>query len=88
MTELTSSIEYPLDFPIKIMGLNRADFVRSMLTLVRAHAPDLDETTLQTRLSREGKYLSLTVTVRAVSREQLDALYTALSDHPAVAMAL
>ncbi len=88
MTALDSIIEYPVDFPIKIMGLNRTDFVPSMLTLVRTHAPDLDDTTLQTRLSREGKYLSLTLTIRAVSREQLDALYLSLSDHPAVSMAL
>jgi len=88
MPELDSIIEYPLDFPIKVMGLNQAGFKPAMMALVRRHAPDFDEATLETRPSREGKYVSLTVTIRAVSREQLDALYQALSDHPMVAMAL
>ena len=88
MSELDSVIAYPLDFPVKIMGLNQAGFTPAMVELVRRHAPDFDPATLETRPSREGKYLSLTVTIRAVSREQLDGLYQALSDHPLVAMAL
>jgi len=88
MPELDSIIEYPLDFPVKIMGLNNARFAPTMLHLVRRHAPDLDESTVESRPSREGKYVSLTVTIRATSREQLDALYQALSDHPLVVMAL
>ncbi len=88
MPELDSVIEYPLDFPIKVMGLNRPGFAAAVVALVRVHAPDFDATTLETRPSREGKYLSLTATIRAVSREQLDALYQALSEHPMVAMTL
>jgi len=88
MADLDSIIEYPLDFPIKIMGLNSATFRPTMVALVRHHAPDFDETTVTERPSREGKYLSLTVTIRATSRQQLDGLYQALSDHPLVAMAL
>ncbi|MGA2551891.1 MAG: DUF493 domain-containing protein [Burkholderiaceae bacterium] len=88
MPELESLIEYPVDFPIKIMGLNHPAFVPTMTALVIRHAPDFDPATLESRLSREGKYLSLTVTIRAVSREQLDALYLALSDHPMVSAAL
>lgn len=88
MTELDSLIQYPLDFPIKILGLNQPDFVPTMIALVRRHAPDFDAATLLTRPSREGKYVSLTVTICAVSREQLDGLYQALSDHPMVSAAL
>jgi putative lipoic acid-binding regulatory protein len=88
MGELESLIEYPLDFPIKIMGPNHPAFVPTMTALVLSHAPDFDPATLETRSSREGKYLSLTATIRAVSREQLDALYQALSDHPMVSAAL
>lgn len=88
MAELDSIIEYPLDFPIKIMGLNTPGFTPAMLALVRQHAPDFDAASLETRPSREGKYISLTVTIRATSRTQLDALYQALSDHPMVSMAL
>lgn len=88
MTQLESLLQYPVDFPVKILGPNHPDFVPTMTALVRRHAPDFDASTLMTRPSREGKYLSLTVTIRAVSREQLDGLYQALSDHPMVSAAL
>jgi len=88
MAELDSIIQYPLDFPIKIMGLNQPAFVPEMLALVRRHAPDFDAGSLETRPSREGKYVSLTIVIHAVSRAQLDSLYQALSDHPMVSMAL
>jgi hypothetical protein len=55
---------------------------------VRRHAPDFDPATLEMRSSRAGKYLSLTCTIRAVSREQLDELYRELCDHPMVTMVL
>ncbi len=87
--ELTASlIEYPCDFPIKVMGKTQAGFAQAILALVKRHAPDFDETTVGMRPSREGKYLSLTFTIRATSREQLDAIYTELSEHPMVNMAL
>jgi uncharacterized protein len=88
VTELASIIEYPLDFPIKVLGPNRAGFVEQVASIVRNHAPDFDPLTLEQRPSREGRFLSVTVTIRATSREQLDALYQALSDHPMVSMAL
>lgn len=83
-----SLIEYPVDFPIKVMGKTQPGFAQEMLALVKKHAPDFDESTVEMRSSREGKFLSLTFTIRAVSRMQLDALYQDLSDHPMVQMAL
>ena len=88
MSELDSIIEYPIDFPIKVMGLNRPEFTAAMTALVLRHAPDFDLTTIEVRPSREGRYLSLTMTIHATGREQLDALYRELSDHPMVTMAL
>ena len=88
MPDLDSVIEYPLEFPIKVMGLNSPEFKPAMIAIFRRHAPDLDESTIETRSSREAKYLSLTISIHAVSREQLDALYGELSDHPLVSMAL
>ena len=88
MPELDSVIAYPLEFPIKVMGLNRPEFKPAMIGVFRRHAPDLDETKIEARSSREAKYLSLTITINAVSREQLDALYGELSDHPMVSMTL
>ena len=66
----------------------KESFAQEMLALVKRHAPDFDESTVGMRPSREGKYLSLTFEIRATSRQQLDALYRDLSDHPMVQMAL
>ncbi len=88
MPDLDSVIEYPLEFPIKVMGLNQPAFRTAMIVVFRKHAPDFDESTIEVRSSREAKYVSLTISINAVSREQLDALYSDLSDHPLVTMAL
>lgn len=89
MTEPTESlIEYPSDFPIKIMGLMHDQFAQTMVELVTLHDPDFDASKMETRPSSAGKYLALTVTVRATSREQLDTLYRALSSHPMVKVVL
>jgi putative lipoic acid-binding regulatory protein len=88
MPELDSIIEYPIEFPVKVMGLNRPDFVPTMIAVFTKHAPDFDPATIVTRESREAKYLSLTMSILATGREQLDALYRELSDHPMVTMAL
>jgi putative lipoic acid-binding regulatory protein len=84
----TSPIEYPGDFPIKVMGHTQEGFAQVVLDIVRRHAPDFDGATMEMRSSRQGKYLSLTCTVRATSREQLDALYRELSSHPMVKIVL
>jgi uncharacterized protein len=86
--ETESVIEYPCDFPIKVLGRTQAGFAQSILELVRDHVPDFDGSTIQMKSSRQGKYLSVTCTVRATSRQQLDALYRALCDHPMVVMVL
>jgi putative lipoic acid-binding regulatory protein len=88
MTVPDSLIEYPVEFPVKVMGKTQPGFAQQMLAIVKRHAPDFEESTVGMRPSREGKYLSLTFTIRATSREQLDALYQELSDHPMVQMAL
>jgi uncharacterized protein len=81
-------LAFPCEFPIKIMGLTQKGFAQAVLEVVARHAPDFDPATIEMRPSREGKYLSLTCTIRAVSREQLDALYRELCDHPMVTMVL
>ena len=83
-----SLIAYPTNFPVKVMGRTQPGFAQAILDVVKKHAPDFDEATVGMRPSREGKYLSLTFEIRATSREQLDALYQDLSDHPMVNMAL
>ncbi|MBL8497888.1 DUF493 family protein [Nitrosomonas sp. JL21] len=88
MTEQASLIEYPCDFPIKIMGKAEQDFVQTVVAIVKVHAPDFDAETVSIRTSKNGTYLGLTCTIRATSRMQLDALYRALSDHPLIAVVL
>jgi putative lipoic acid-binding regulatory protein len=86
--EPPSLIEYPCDFPIKVMGKTQAGFAQAVLAVVQAHAPDFDGSTMEMRSSKGGKYLSVTCVIRATSREQLDALYQQLCDHPMVVMVL
>lgn len=70
------------------MGKSQQGFTQSVLAIVKTHAPDFDDSTLEVRTSKSGTYLSLTCTIQATSRAQLDSLYQALHDHPMVAMLL
>jgi len=80
--------DFPCDFPIKIMGEQGDDFSVLIFELVSRHVPDLDQSALRSRASRNGRYQSVTVTIRATSRAQLDAIYQDLSAHERVVMAL
>lgn len=86
--EADSLIEYPCDFPIKVLGRTQAGFAQTVLAIVRAHAPDFDGASMEMKTSKQGRYLSVTCVVRATSRQQLDDLYRALCDHPMVVMVL
>jgi hypothetical protein len=81
-------LEYPCEFPLKILGHSQAGFAQAILEVVQRHAPDFDASGLEMKTSRKGKYLSLTCVIRATSREQLDGLYQELCDHPMVVMVL
>jgi putative lipoic acid-binding regulatory protein len=83
-----SPLQFPCDFPIKIMGRNNPDFEVQVLSLIRRHVLDLGEGAVRSRTSRHDKYLSVTVTVRAASRIQLDAIYRDLTACEAVLVVL
>jgi uncharacterized protein len=83
-----AGLEFPTDFPIKVMGRRVDDFAQQIVAVVQQHAPDFDAATLEMRTSKDGNYLSVTATVRATSREQLDNLYRALTSHPLVKVVL
>jgi hypothetical protein len=70
------------------MGRRVDHFAQAIVAVVQAHAPDFDAATLELRASRQGNYLSLTATINATSREQLDNLYRALTSHPLVKVVL
>ena len=81
-------IEFPCDFPIKVMGAARDGFAQAIAEVVLKHAPDFDAATMEMRPSKAGNYLSLTCTIRAHSQEQLDALYRELTSHSLVKIVL
>lgn len=83
-----SVIQFPCDFPIKAMGLASAGMDLIVVEIVRRHAPDLGEGAVKHRPSANGKYVSITVTVRAHSQAQLDAIYQDLTACEHVLMAL
>src|SRR5690554_8121120 len=66
-----SLIEYPCDFPIKVMGKAHPEFTQTLTAVVLQHDPGFDAATVEMRASKGGNYLSVTFTVRATSREQL-----------------
>jgi len=84
----TSPLTYPCEFPIKVMGLNSSTFEHEIVVLARQHIPDLGEGAVRSRPSSNSKYLSVTLTFTATSREQLDRLYIAFNAHPDVKMVL
>jgi uncharacterized protein len=83
-----SPLKFPTSFPIKVMGKTRDGFAQAVVAVVQKHAPDFDASTLEMRASSAGNYLSVTATINATSREQLDALYRDLSSHPMVSLVL
>jgi uncharacterized protein len=83
-----SALAFPCDFPIKVMGRKEPRFTQTVMEIVLRHVPDFRPETIEMRPSKQGKYLSVTCIVRASSREQLDALYQELCDHPSVVMVL
>jgi putative lipoic acid-binding regulatory protein len=86
--ERTTLIEYPCDFPIKVMGVNADGFQQAVFEAVSRHAPDFNPAATQIRPSGKGNYLSLTCTFRAHSQAQVDALYHELTAHPLVKVVL
>ncbi|MDD2916115.1 MAG: DUF493 domain-containing protein [Gallionella sp.] len=83
-----SLIEYPCEFPLKIFGLQQDGFAQAVLEVVSKHDPEYDASSMEMRASKNARYISLTCTVHATSREQLDALYQELCDHPSIVMVL
>ena len=83
-----SLIQYPSQFPIKVMGAKVDGFVHAVTSIARQFDPAFDAGTVELRDSSGGNYLGITITVTATSREQLDDLYRALTAHPMVKVVL
>lgn len=81
-------LEFPCEFPLKIMGLAQDNLAQEVLGVIHQYAPDYDGKSMEMRASSSGKYVSLTCTVNAQSKAQLDDLYRALTSHPLVKVVL
>lgn len=81
-------LEFPCDFPIKMMGRDTPAFYATALSLVENHTGQLDSDRIKTASSRNGRFVSITVTISARSQQQLDDIYRDVSAHDDVLMAL
>lgn len=87
MTE-ESPLKFPTEFPVKIMGRDTPEFHAMVEEILARHVAPLNSLPVTRQPSKEGRFISVTVTINAQSREQLDALYRDLSAHELVLMAL
>lgn len=85
---LEQLLEFPVDFPLKVMGKRVDGFAQAITELTIAHVPGFDPATVELRVSSKGTYLSVTLVVRIESRAQLEALYRDLTAHPLVRVVL
>lgn len=81
-------LEFPCEFPIKVMGKTHEDFEDCVNVIFSRHVPDFNKEQLKIRASGKGNYSAITVTIEAQSQEQLDNIYIDLSAHELVLMAL
>lgn len=85
---LEKLLEFPVDFPLKIMGKRVDTFAQQISAIVRRHVPGFDPATIELRSSSKGTWLSVTVVVRVDSRPQLEALYREIAACPLVRIVL
>jgi len=88
MSEEETLLEFPCHFPIKAMGKNSSDFDEIVVAIVSKYVDDIKEGAVNMKSSKGGKYSSVTITIEATSKQQLDAIYQGLTDCPEVLMAL
>lgn len=83
-----SLLTFPCEFTVKVFGEMAPDYEQTILDLIRPFAPNLSTGAIQSRVSENGKYLSLSITLYVNSRAELDNIYQALSNSPKVLMAI
>ena len=87
MTEETL-LKFPCEFSVKAMGRSHADLMTAVKDIMQRHVTDLSAQAFAETASSAGKFVSITVTITATSKQQLDAIYQDLSAHELVLMAL
>jgi uncharacterized protein len=88
MPNQSSELEYPIPFPLKVIGMDEPDFEDFVIAIVRTHVPELLEENILSKLSNGNKYRSISFQFIAESRAQMDALYAELSSHKRILMIL
>lgn len=81
-------LTYPCAYPIKVVGYASEEFDTWVVTTVRQHAPDLGEGAVQTRASRESRYMAVTITITAQGPAHIETIFHALRGDPRVIMVL
>ncbi|MDP3268606.1 MAG: DUF493 domain-containing protein [Legionella sp.] len=84
----TTLMEFPCNFPVKIIGVNAQAFIDDIKTMVTKHFPDFSESEFTSQTSNQNKYVAITVTVPAKNQEMLDAFYQEVTKHPDIKMVL
>lgn len=88
MNDQESLIQFPCDFPIKIVGANSDEFIQEIKNIALRHFPDLTDDAMKHKVSAQNNYLAITLTVHALNKEMLDAFYREVSSNPQVKMVL
>jgi putative lipoic acid-binding regulatory protein len=81
-------IDFPCDFPIKVMGEMQDSFAQTIIDLIQTKEPTFNASKIEMRASSGGKYISLTCTVHVNSQAHLDDIYRSISAHPLVKYSL
>ena len=81
-------IEFPCDYPVKVMGENAEDFVSVVVEIGQRHAPEVTHEHVTVRESGRGRWVSVTLTIRATGEEQIAALFEDLKDSGRVRLVL
>jgi putative lipoic acid-binding regulatory protein len=81
-------LEFPCQFPVKAMGRTDLELDLLVIEILRRHVDNINENAVTTRPSKDGNYIAVTVVIEASSKQQLDAIYQDLTDHPHILMAL
>ena len=86
--EEESLIDFPCEFPVKVMGAAIPEFHTAINKIAKKHDADFNTEKTTQNVSKTGKYVSLTLTINAIDKPQLDAIYKDLTDHELVLWAL
>ncbi|MFT6624699.1 MAG: putative lipoic acid-binding regulatory protein [Cycloclasticus sp.] len=81
-------MDYPCEFTIKTMGFAHIEFDLIAIDIIRRHVPDISQDAVKKKFSKSQKYISLSITITAQSKQQMDAIYQDLTDSEHVLMSL